>query len=84
MKQGKGIFFAVMSDRCWECHERIGPGSLGEPAYWASERMSAHYGDTRYYHRSCARRVTKRREAERARNMAEYKALQAAQKAKGA
>jgi len=80
MKQGKGIFYPPtrFNARCAECGEYIGPGTKEQPAYWAYERVSV-YGDRTYYHRSCARKVSKRRVAERERNMAELRAMQKAQ-----
>lgn len=63
MKQGKGLY--LRGDNCAACGKRIGPGSAEQPAYWAWETHSRHYGDCVYYHRSCARKVSKRREVER-------------------
>lgn len=72
MKQGKGFFF--LGDACNECGQRIGPGSAEQPAYWAWETHSRHYGDRTYYHRSCARKVSKRREAAREAELREARA----------
>ena len=76
MKQGKGIVF--YGCRCEECGERIMSRDQRSLAYWAYE--SIRYGERTYYHRSCARKVTKRREAERARMLAEVRAMQTAGK----
>ncbi len=70
MKPGKGIF--LMGADCQECDKRIEPGTKDHPAYWAYERD--RYGDRVYYHRSCARKVTKRRVANRQQWEDEYQA----------
>ena len=64
MKQGKGFYLA--GQPCGECGEAIPHGTTEKPAYWAYE--AGNYYDYRgwnsgriYYHRSCARRVSKRR-----------------------
>lgn len=79
MKQGKGFF--GLGEYCRECGKLIENGTADHPAYWAWEH--GNYQDYRgwnsgrvYYHRSCARRVSKRRVAERERNMAEIRAIQ--------
>ena len=75
MKQGKGIF--LIGARCQECNQPIGPGTKEAPAYWAYDRNVS--GDRYYYHRSCARKVTKRHEAAWARALADMRATQATQ-----
>lgn len=79
MKQDKGFYLAGRV--CGECGKAIPHGTDEQPAYWAYEHGN-HY-DFRgwnsgriYYHRSCARKVTQRRVAERERNMAEIRAIQ--------
>lgn len=74
MKQGKGFY--LTGRVCGECGNAIPHGTTEQPAYWAYETLSSHYGDRIYYHRSCARKVTQRRVAERERNMAELRATQ--------
>ena len=69
MKQGKGVF--LCGGTCVECGARIEQGTAEQPTYWAWETHNYYdyrgYNEERvYYHRSCARRVGKRREAERA------------------
>lgn len=61
MKTGKGFY--LIGQPCQRCHESIGPGTAEQPAYWSYEDVyDPREGMVRrYYHRSCARKVTRER-----------------------